>query len=190
MTPLQSASGTSPIVAVEPAPKLIGRGSNNAQKFCYVWRDGHVLIKGHKVFIDKPDWDKINFWIWHIIPQSANRLKFRVRGYPPGFSHKRVYMHTAVLGAPLVGLEIDHIDQNPLNNTRNNLRMVDRYANQANRGKNKNNTAGYKGVTRERKKFIAQIDYRGMHIRIGSYNTAKEASDAYIEKRKELCLDI
>ena len=54
---------------------------------------------------------------------------------------------------------IDHIDGNTLNNRIENLRPATKSTNGMNRGKQKNNTSGYKGVyfSNERKKWIAQI---------------------------------
>ena len=38
------------------------------------------------------------------------------------------------------------------------------------------NTVGYRGVSKEGKKFVAQTTISGKHTRIGSYDTAKEAA--------------
>lgn len=41
----------------------------------------------------------------------------------------------------------DHINQNPLDNRKANLRIVTNSKNLFNRGKNTNNTSGFKGVS-------------------------------------------
>lgn len=77
--------------------------------------------------------------------------------------------------------EVDHIDCNPLNNNPDNLRDCEAGKNQCNRGKQKNNTTGYKGVTycKRSKKFMCQIGHNGKNINGGKYDTAIEAAIAY-----------
>jgi gluconate kinase len=76
---------------------------------------------------------------------------------------------------------IDHIDRNRLNCQRNNLRPATNSQNLANRGKNRNNTSGYKGVTwdKERRKWLAQIEVRGRNRCLGRYDDKEEAHVAY-----------
>jgi hypothetical protein len=45
------------------------------------------------------------------------------------------------------GMEIDHIDGNKNNNTKENLRCVNRSTNQKNKNKLRNNTSGFTGVS-------------------------------------------
>lgn len=64
---------------------------------------------------------------------------------------KRVFMHQLICslahGERPPGHEVDHIDRNVLNNRADNLRWVTRSINQANKGKQQNNTSGYRGVS-------------------------------------------
>ncbi len=85
-------------------------------------------------------------------------------------------------------LGIDHIDKNPSNNAINNLREANQENNGLNRYKNKNNTSGYKGVSydKARDKFSAEITVRGVRYRLGRFNSAIEASEAYNAKAREL----
>lgn len=61
---------------------------------------------------------------------------------------------------------IDHIDGNKSNNLISNLREATREDNQANRGKTKNNTSGYKGVSweKQRKTYRVQVDRNGKTV--------------------------
>jgi hypothetical protein len=56
-----------------------------------------------------------------------------------------------------------------------------------NRGKNKNNTSGIKGVTfcKCTGKWRAQIMVNGKTIKIGRFATKEQAAEAYKQKAKE-----
>lgn len=84
--------------------------------------------------------------------------------------------------------QIDHIDGNKLNNNFLNLRQVTNKQNTENRGKQKNNKTGYKGVSFNNRlqKYVAQIQHNYKPIYIGVYKTANEAHLAYEAKAKEL----
>lgn len=78
--------------------------------------------------------------------------------------------------------DIDHINGDKSDNSINNLRSATKAQNQANRGVQKNNTSGYKGVSfkREKGKWCAKINVKGKSIHLGYFDSASEASDAYI----------
>lgn len=84
----------------------------------------------------------------------------------------------------ITGEVVDHIDRNPCNNKRSNLRGATKSQNGANRRSNRNNTSGYKGVIirggdTAPNKYRARIklNYKGVHL--GSFPTAEEAARAY-----------
>jgi hypothetical protein len=103
---------------------------------------------------------------------------------------KRVMMHRVVMGFPDNKLDIDHIDRNGLNNTRENLRVCTRSQNNHNAPKPINNTSGYRGVTWDKRKgrWLAQIGTQVGHKFLGYFDTAEKASVAYEDRRKELLL--
>lgn len=85
--------------------------------------------------------------------------------------------------------DIDHIDTNKLNNRIENLRdCPSRSHNAANTHKQKNNTSGYKGVTKHKNKdkWQASLFYRGKRIYIGIYDCKLKAARAYNEKSLEI----
>ena len=93
--------------------------------------------------------------------------------------HRILYMlyHNTIIP---VGVEVDHIDENKLNNTFKNLRLGTHSQNQWNISKRKDNTSGYKGVyLRNNNKFWARIGVCGKFISLGCYVTAEEAHEAY-----------
>ncbi len=83
---------------------------------------------------------------------------------------------------------IDHKDQNPLNNCRENLRAATHSQNLHNRGSQKNNTTGVKGVhfDKERRKYMAKIQLQGKSFNLGRFDTLAEAEKVIVAKRKEL----
>lgn len=77
-------------------------------------------------------------------------------------------------------LDIDHIDLDKSNNRISNLREAPtRGHNSANTTLRSDNTTGYKGVCRHRKKWEARIGVGGKYKYIGTFATPEEAHEAY-----------
>ena len=80
---------------------------------------------------------------------------------------------------------IDHIDNNPLNNRRDNLRPCTLSQNQGNRKLNHNNTSGYKGVSLHtqtglwRARINKTINKKHYEEHLGLFNTKEDAAIAY-----------
>lgn len=74
---------------------------------------------------------------------------------------------------------IDHINSDKSDNRLKNLRLATHRDNSRNRGKTRVNTTGFKGVTKSREWFIAQIGYNGKTRRLGQFETAEMAHAAY-----------
>lgn len=77
--------------------------------------------------------------------------------------------------------QIDHINGNPADNRIENLREATNSQNQHNRGVNKNNTSGFKGVCwdRPRGKWRAQLILNRKTLFLGHYDNPEAASKAY-----------
>lgn len=74
--------------------------------------------------------------------------------------HKTIMMHQIILKSN-VGM-VDHIDNNSLNNRKENLRLTDNSNNLKNRkARNKNNTSGYRNVTRMGNYWRVQLQIGG-----------------------------
>lgn len=86
--------------------------------------------------------------------------------------------------------EIDHINRIRTDNRISNLRAVSRKQNCENLGVRSDNTTGFRGVRKDnrpgKRPFVARVMNYGKDIYIGSFQTAEEASDAYMKKATEL----
>ena len=82
-------------------------------------------------------------------------------------------------------LEVDHKNGDPLDNRRNNLRICNRSLNNANKGKQINNTSGYKGVTWHAGKWKAQIKINRKNKYLGRFANKEDAAKAYDSAARE-----
>ena len=76
---------------------------------------------------------------------------------------------------------IDHINGDGLDNRIANLRLASNAQNLANRGRQKNNASGYKGVHFEAwtGRYKARIQHGGKSYNLGRFDTPEEAHEAY-----------
>ena len=153
------------------------------------------------VLYDAEDHDKVSAHAWYMMKDNTTTDTFYVTThiphpdggwyYPPNGPRTRrkvkLYIHRLIMDAPK-GMDVDHINGNPLDNRKSNLRICTHTENNRNRGANKNNTSGYKGAYwhKQNKKWRAQIVRNNKAIHIGLYESKEEAARAYDKKAKEL----
>ena len=107
-----------------------------------------------------------------------------IRRYQNGIlvGRRLITLHQFLLGDAPEGLEWDHIDRNPLNNQRFNLRLVEHFINQRNRDITPRNISGAKGVYPAGKRWIALIHGTpGHELYLGHFDLLEDA----IKIRKE-----
>jgi hypothetical protein len=129
-------------------------------------------------------------WSAYRIAGTGRNGKVHLYGYKAGYKSKgkKFWMHNIIMN-PTEGMEVDHIDGDPLNNQRDNLRIVTHRENCMNRGKRSNGTTSkYIGVSwnKEKERFRALITVDGKSHYVGSYHTPEEAALAYNAKAIEL----
>lgn len=97
-------------------------------------------------------------------------------------------MHRLILGVREPKIECDHINGDGLNNQKYNLRLCDKSGNGCNRGANKNNTSGFKGVVWDNSanKWRARIGLHRKVKHLGLFDTPEEAHAAYCKAAHEL----
>lgn len=129
------------------------------------------------VHIDYEDFKKIKDYTWSVHFTHSGRLAHVFTNITIGTKRTKLLLHKLIVPFEIV----DHIDGNPLNNKKDNLRPCTRKENGRNRNINKNNSSGFKGVSfiTKKNRMCAQIkvDYKNIHL--GYFKTAEEAARAY-----------
>ena len=175
---------------------------------------GELIINSRKwgtfkVLYDFDDQNIIDQRRWFIWRNPSNN-KFYVKANLWNKELKTnsgLLLHRVIMKAPK-GLQVDHINGDPLDNRKENLRLCNHQQNQLNRGPGKNNISGYKGVHPRRPnhwaaQFSITIDGKRKwfcgearnckHASAHDYNKfIREYSDesfAYINKVKECNCD-
>jgi len=92
---------------------------------------------------------------------------------------KHVYLHHLILGKKS-GYDTDHINEDKLDNRKENLRFCTRGQNMQNCFM-KHNTSGYKGVCKSRTlgKWRSYIKVNGKQIHLGTFESKEEAAEVY-----------
>lgn len=138
-------------------------------------------IRGGFVEIDPADIALLGGYKWHI--HSA--------GYAAAVKYSReqrksrtVLMHRLIMGATDPDIHVDHIDRDPLNNRRDNLRFCTHAENLRNCKLRVTNTSGVRGVAKltgsrisptQKERWRAKIAINGKHIHLGCFDTKDEA---------------
>jgi hypothetical protein len=98
------------------------------------------------------------------------------------YMHRDVVRRTGKSAKP----QVDHRSQNRLDNRRRNLRPATKQENMANRGPQRNNTSGYKGVywDKTRLLWLAAIKVNRRMRFLGRWPTKEAAARAYNKAAK------
>lgn len=137
------------------------------------------LSQNKIALVDDDDYKNLSIYKWsymsvgYAVRQSKDTKKF-------------ITMHRQVINAP-VGILVDHINMNKLDNRKKNLRLCNKSENMRNRSIPSNNTSGFKGVTfrKDTKKWGAQIKVNYKNINLGSYEKIKDAIKARVSADKK-----
>jgi hypothetical protein len=132
-------------------------------KYTIVDDEDYVILSKHKWYANK-DHDFDNYYV--------------VRGIRIKGKRKKEKMHRIIMNPP-VGMEVDHINGNGLDNRRENLRIVTSHQNHQNRHVQK--TSQYVGVHwhKSHKKWATEIQYKGKIKWLGDYHNEIEAATVY-----------
>jgi hypothetical protein len=144
---------------------------------------------GREARVSPEDHTHLSQWKWSSVIQNKNLGTYRaMRKYQEAEKGVTRYMHQEVgmrMGFPPETL-FDHRDRDPLNNVRENLRVVSQSENLHNRGPQVNNTSGVKGVWTRNGWHYAEIVVKGIKYRLGKYESLEEAKSVRDAAEKEL----
>jgi len=165
----------------QPVREVIMANSDTANSSLELQDKTFVLAKcGTRIQISPEDYELVCGRKWHVqILKSGHSYAYSANGSSP------IAMHRFILGATK-GKIVDHVDNNGLNNSRNNIRLGTQAENMANRGADKRNKLGIKGVSKSGSRFRSAITPNGKQIMLGTFDTEAEAHAAYLGAAKIL----
>mgnify|MGYP003571264070 CR=1 FL=1 len=141
---------------------------------------------GKEFWFDKEDYDLIKDYCWYLT--SGDHLRaVQLYENKQGNKKETVALHELIMQHHgMTEKDVtDHIDGNPLDNRKSNLRRATHAENAWNSKKPKTNTSGYKGVRALKngvnKKWSAYIGKKF----IGNYENKEDAAKAYEKAAKE-----
>jgi hypothetical protein len=138
-----------------------------------------TLTQGYEAIIDAADVPLVEGWNWCVLGKKQHLYAMRNIINKQTGKHGVVLMHRVIMGDP-DGLYIDHIDCDGINNQRSNLRLATHAENLRNQRIGKNNTSGFKGVTKARSKWRAEIKANGIRYNLGHFDMPEAAYAAYV----------
>lgn len=140
--------------------------------------------------IDEEDFPVLREYKWHLFSSRYGK-KYIARGQRIGprkeNKTKAILLHRVIMNPPEDKC-IDHINGNPLDNRKENLRICEMKENTRNRKKSNNCSSRYLGVNKrsDGKMWEAGIRFNGVRTYLGSFKSEEEAALAYNKKAKEL----
>lgn len=130
-----------------------------------------VDIRGEFVSFDGCDRHVFDAHRWWVTERGYVLTKIR------GDNGKRrsIGLHRLILGDPAG--DIDHIDRNPRNNARSNLRVCSKAVNNKNVPTRENKTSKHRGVSKRGDRWQAVVRINGKLKWLGVFDTEEEASE-------------
>lgn len=149
-----------------------------------------ILSDGSITIVDEDIFEQVNKYKWRLFGNYVGR-KYYSHSENGKSKYKLMYLHRLIMDTPK-GMETDHINRNPLDNRRTNLRICTTSQNHANRPSKKGSVSKYKGVrhippsSRAKKEWIAELRINNKTVYLGNYKTEIEAALAYDDKAIEI----
>ena len=144
----------------------------------YIINDNYVeIIIESKVYgvirvkIDNDDLEKCSKLTWHYAKNKDSKyIQTRIKG-------TMVKLHRYIMNMNNSNLVVDHINRNPLDNRKSNLRICSYKENSFNKSIRVDNTSGIPGVSfhKTNKKWRAKIKYNNLTIHLGYFEDINEA---------------
>ena len=136
------------------------------------------LTQGNEALVDDCDYDFLMQWKWGS-QKGSSRQRYATRGQRIDGKYCKILMHREVMREhDLSGLEVDHINQDSLDNRRSNLRAVTKSVNQHNSKVRKDSKTGVRGVGRRGARFVARVQKNNTRKFLGCFDTIEQAEEA------------
>ena len=130
--------------------------------------------------IDSNDYERIKDFAWNI---RKNHEKWYVY-YTQNKPKKMVHLHRVINNTP-DGFITDHINRNPLDNRKSNLRTCTNAENRLNLSKFKTNKSGHAGIHWQDNRWRVDIWENGKIKYLGMYKDYKEALNIRLKAERE-----
>lgn len=140
-----------------------------------------ILYGGYITIVDDDLYEELSLHKWHLSAQGYATTGI----YVPKDKTHQIVMHKMILGNYPKGLQVDHINQNKLDNRKSNLRLVNASQNKAN--VKQRSPDKYKGVyfCNKTNKYSSHIKKDYVKYHLGSFDNAVDAAIAYNKKAME-----
>lgn len=128
-----------------------------------------ILTKGQVARVSANRYEEINQFKWFAFWNKLGKCYYAAR---KGKNNRLMFMHRQILGLgygePLEG---DHVNKKEtLNNTNENLQVVDEFQQAQHRGKRSDNTSGFKWVYPRHGKFRVEVTARKVRYDLGYFD--------------------
>jgi hypothetical protein len=135
---------------------------------------GYCFNTGHEFYFDMDDYDRIKNYCWS---EKKDKNYSRVRAYDSN-TKKTIFMHYITSDR-----YCDHIDRNPFNNRKYNLRKATMSENNRNHNLRKNNKCGITGVHwhKLRSKWMVYIEVDSKRKHLGYFLEKDDAIKTRLE---------
>lgn len=142
-----------------------------------------ILSRGKVALISDKDYPRASAFKWYA-EKDRNKCDARSR-----IAGKKTFLHRFLLGLVRGDKrQVDHKDGDGLNCQRGNLRVcTNGQNNRAFKRKKKGASSRFRGVSWWKKwgKWVSQIDVAGRKVRLGGFDSEKDAAKAYDKAAKQ-----
>lgn len=146
------------------------------------------LTQGQVALVSAHRFEELNAFKWYAewCPSTQSFYAHRTIRLSDG-KRKTLRMNRVILGLDFGNkLHAEHENRDTLDNRDENLRVATRSQNQCNRGPQRNNTSGFKGVSRNHNNWRADIRKDRELVYLGTFSTPQEAYAVYCAAAKQL----
>ena len=148
------------------------------------------LTQGQFAIVDDDLYEVLDQFEWCAFLDRSTKTYRAMRAFRlPSGIHRTMYLHHAVVGFPLNGKVVDHINGNTLDNRKINLRIISNRENCLNR---RSHRAGalqgiYHHIVKRKNgsiysRWCARIQIDGKTKCLGYFKTKEEAHERYIKE--------